>query len=429
MKNNFLNGGIKSVFALCSLVTVAAANAGMGPPPSPPDINFAIAQLTEQELPVTIAPGHDLIQVSGVGNFGSNVGPGASESDDNYATLDVSSIFSAGFNFYGTSYAAVDQFTVSSNGFVMLDAGAGNPDNILSPYYLTGNDLNGAPVFLVHTGDMSTENQDTFDASPGGNSTGTNDVFYHLDSIDNVVTITYDDVGACCDPVASDQVTAAQLRFHHLGGGDFVVEHRYEQIGWATDASENNLLGWSDGAGVNYDNEFSAANYAMDSNIGHPGVYAWYFVNGEVVNHGRQDTVVSGAAAGTVVGPLVISNIYGASNSGPERSPRMLVIEEPVETSYSLLDDADGRFALSIVDGKPYIVVAAGDVLDFTVNPTHDITVQVTYGNNETFSKVLTIKVEEAGFFDELGEDVAAGGLNWLFLFAMAGLLMRRKVR
>lgn len=418
MKQNSFINRTKIILALAGLVSLTA-NAGLGPPPSPPDINFAVAQLDEADLPITIAAGRDLIEVGGAGSFGVKLGAGAAEEDDGYELLDVSSVFNMGFDFYGTNYSGVGDFAISSNGYVMFDDGSGNFDAsaIISPEYLAA-PVSNTPFFLVHTGDMSTYDQATFEPSAGGTSTGTNDVFYHLDASEKVVTITYDDVGMCCDYITSEQLTAAQVRFHSLGHGDFVVEHRYEQIGWA---KEREMLGWSDGAGVNYDNDFTAKNYATDSNIGHPGVYAWWFVNGEVVNNGRQDTVESKAPTGTAVGRLVLSNVD--YYSGPP-VPRAIV-SSPV--SYALLDDAGGRFALNVVDGTASVVVADGTKLDYEVDSAHNIVVEVSYGVDQTFSKTLTINVVRAGFFVD-SEGVGAGGLNWLVLFVFVGLLIRRRV-
>jgi Ca2+-binding RTX toxin-like protein len=87
-------------------------------------------------------------------------------------------------------------------------------------------------------------------------------------------------------------------------------------------------------------------------------------------------SVAEGAEANTVVGTLTttdLSSFYGET------------------FSYTLLDDAGGRFAL---DGDK-ISVAAGTSLDYETATTHDIRVKVTDGDGHTFEKTLTISVDD----------------------------------
>jgi serralysin len=60
--------------------------------------------------------------------------------------------------------------------------------------------------------------------------------------------------------------------------------------------------------------------------------------------------------------------------------------------SYVLTNDAEGRFA--IVNGK--LVVKDGAKLDYLTAASHQITVQVTDGDNNVFTKTLTINVTDA---------------------------------
>jgi Ca2+-binding RTX toxin-like protein len=60
--------------------------------------------------------------------------------------------------------------------------------------------------------------------------------------------------------------------------------------------------------------------------------------------------------------------------------------------SYVLTNDAEGRFA--IVDGK--LVVKDGTKLDYLTATSHQITVQVTDGDNNVFTKTLTVNVTDA---------------------------------
>lgn len=60
--------------------------------------------------------------------------------------------------------------------------------------------------------------------------------------------------------------------------------------------------------------------------------------------------------------------------------------------SFTLTDDAGGRF--DIVDGK--LVVKDGSLLDYLTASSHQITVQVTDADNNTYSTTLTVNVSDA---------------------------------
>lgn len=364
MNNKIIKGLTQSALALSLAFLSFTSSAGVTSPPT--DITLA--------LPITIEAGNDLVEVGGPGNFGVLAPAGASQADDGVAAINVSSVMDSGFNFYGTTYNAATQFHVSSNGHVNFGTGFNN----ISPQIAGWNNPT-RPFFIVHQGDMSTGHQGAGAASTGGTSTGTNDVFYHLDAINDIVTITFDDVGRCCGPVGTDTLTAAQLRFHDIGSGNFVVEYRYENVGWAL----GQLLGWSAGDLINFNQDFNTTDFATKSNINHPGVFAWAFINGQVVE--SSDSVLEGSANGTAVGTL--------NTIDPDVGDTF---------TYELLDDADGRFILADLnnDGIIYVVVAdGGNRLNANNNETHDITVRVTDSQANTFDKTLTINVIKVPVF------------------------------
>jgi Ca2+-binding RTX toxin-like protein len=61
--------------------------------------------------------------------------------------------------------------------------------------------------------------------------------------------------------------------------------------------------------------------------------------------------------------------------------------------TYRLLDNAGGRFALSVVDGVAKIVTADGMKLDFEQQRSHDITIEVNDGHGGVLERMLTIDV------------------------------------
>lgn len=84
-------------------------------------------------------------------------------------------------------------------------------------------------------------------------------------------------------------------------------------------------------------------------------------------------SVEEGAANGTVVGRLVMQPQFG-------------------RTTYTLTDDAGGRFAL---DGNA-IVVADDALLVFANDESHDISVSAVDPSGNAFTATLSIEVTEA---------------------------------
>lgn len=357
MKNKFVKGIVKSTLALSLALASLSTLAGVGSPPT--DIGFG--------LPVDIVAGSDLIEVGGPGDFGTLAGD-AADSDDDYDSFNVSSVFGAGFNFYGTTYSATNEFYIGSNGYVSF--GGGEDD-----YGFAINSWTGNPLFMMHEGDWD-PGETIRGTSPGGTSTGTNDVFYHLDAGNNVITVTYDDVVCNSCAAGADSMTASQLRFHDIGGGNFVVEYRYENVGSTWGLGES--IGWTAGDLVNFDRDYNTTNFATNSNINHPGVFAWMFVNGQVVPSGAgSNKVLESSVNGTAIGALTTVD--------PDVNDTF---------TYALLDDADGRFVLAVRNGVTYVDVAdGGNRLDVDDNETHDIRVKVTDSGANTFEKTLTINV------------------------------------
>ena len=91
--------------------------------------------------------------------------------------------------------------------------------------------------------------------------------------------------------------------------------------------------------------------------------------------------------------------------------------------TYSLTDDAGGRFAIDGATGA--ITVADGSLLDYETAASHDITIRVTDGGGLTYDETFTINVanlEEANVVTgTAGDDVLTGTANDESLFGLAG--------
>ncbi|NJN12705.1 MAG: hypothetical protein HC815_34015, partial [Richelia sp. RM1_1_1] len=308
--------------------------------------------------------------LGGSAGFGENV---LNANDDNSTEfIDVTSVFESGLNFFGTTY---NGFYINNNGNITFN----NPLDIYSPFSITDN--TGTPIIAPFFGDVDTDGG-SVTPSPGGNSTGSNLVYWDLNPVDGTVTVTWDDVGEFNNGTVPN---AFQLRLTDIGGGNFTIEFRYEDIQWYTGGGSGNArAGFSAADGTNFF-ELSQSgteemlNLETATNINQPGVYKFSIVNG-VPNQSPTDIELSGANVdensdnGIVVGNLTTAD-PDADNSH----------------TYTLVDDAGGRFAIS---GNK-IVVANGGLLNYETITSHEIIVRTSDVGGLSYDKSFTITVND----------------------------------
>lgn len=198
-------------------------------------------------LPLAALPAADL--VTGLGNpppapltaglyadgFGEHAFP---HSLDDSVAVDITSVFPNGLRFGGQLRT---EMFINGHGnvtFVQEDGSGMVPQEIQA----TASFPRIAPFFA----DTDTRTQIS-QTSPGGTSKGSNRIYWDLDSVGGVITVTWDDVGYYNNK--TNWVNAYQLRLHRVGtAGDFDIEFRYEYIGW-TSGEEAAFQGGVDGLG------------------------------------------------------------------------------------------------------------------------------------------------------------------------------------
>jgi len=188
------------------------------------------------------APGLDLINgMGGTAGFGENTL--VRQDDAPSVQVDITSVFPGGLNYFGTVY---NQVWINNNGNITFDAA--------SPTYIPSNITAGSiRIIAPFYADVDTRPTTTLTATPGGTSTGSNQVWYDLDPARGIFTVTWDDVGYFANH--TDKLNAFQLRLKRRSGGGFTIEFRYENIDWVTgDASVGTVAtaGWSGGNGVDF---------------------------------------------------------------------------------------------------------------------------------------------------------------------------------
>ncbi|MFO1160427.1 MAG: Calx-beta domain-containing protein [Reyranellaceae bacterium] len=215
--------------------------------------------------------------LGGAAGFGENAMPRLDDSPS--LQINLASVLPGGLNFFGTSYSSL---YLNYNGSVTF----GTALTAFSPESITAS--TNIPIIAPYWGDVDTRSGAT-SASPGGTSTGSNLVWYDLDTTNNVFTATWDDVGYFSQHL--DKLNAFQLRLIAVGSdGDFDIEFRYETINWTTgDASGGDgglfgdvaVAGYSSGDGQNFfqlpQSGVQAAMLALptSSNVATAGLYVF----------------------------------------------------------------------------------------------------------------------------------------------------------
>src|SRR5262249_10553947 len=163
---------------------------------------------------------HDLVnQLGGTSGFGTSIGR---NDDGSSQALDVTGVFgSAGLSLFGHTYTHI---YVNNNGNITFTG----PNGTYTPGQITAG---SNPIIAPFWADVDTRGGATT-PSPGGNSTGSNLVYYNLDSANHVLTVTWDDVGYYNGH--TNLTDAFQLQLIGLGNGDFDIVFRYESINWTT---------------------------------------------------------------------------------------------------------------------------------------------------------------------------------------------------
>ncbi len=330
-----------------------------------------------------LAGGSDLVgSLGGTSGFGEQLL--ARNDDGSTGAIDITSVFgAAGLDFFGTRYTSL---FINNNGNITFAA----PTGTFTPSAITGGANN--PIIAPFWADVDTRGG-TVAPTPGGNSTGTNLVYYDLDAVNRVLTVTWDDVGYYS--IGTDRLNAFQLQLIDRGNGDFDIVFRYEDINWTTGGASGGSgglggtparAGYSAGDGVNAfelpQSGNQAAILALDDtagNTGHPGVTVFQVRNGVV---GAPQLATSGTIT---FDDLDLSDSHTATSvyTGIEPALGSLLLAPAADTTGS---GTGGAFTWTYsVD--PALV----DALGASVTKTETFDVTVSDGKGGTSVQTITI--------------------------------------
>jgi len=224
----------------------------------------------------------------------------AANDDDSTSAVNITSIFgTAGLNFFGTSYTSV---YINNNGNITFTG----PKSSYTPQSIDAGTNN--PIIAAYWADVDTRNPGGT-VSAGGTSTGSDLMWYDLDTTNHVLTITWDDVGYFSQH--NSPVNAFQMQLINEGHGNFDVVFRYETIAWTTgdfSGSSAARAGYSAGDGVNYyelpQSGTVAALKTLPTTLGNTGIAGidvFQVRNGDIEN-GAGDTLNGDAGNDTLKG-------------------------------------------------------------------------------------------------------------------------------
>ncbi|MDO9712727.1 putative Ig domain-containing protein [Paracraurococcus lichenis] len=314
--------------------------------------NVSLSPDAGQTIGYSLAPGHGLVGgLGGAAGYGETI---LAKADDSFTRVDVAAAFADGFHLGSSTYTGASDFYVGTNGYVTFGTGS-------SGFNSQGIQAVTLPMVAAQYTDVDTRQ--------GGD--------IYVDVTSDVVTVTYLNVRAYNTSITT--TNSYQIRLHDLGAGDFAIELRYDTLNWggssgfATAGWTAGVAGGSDYGEVQGSGTAQFAQNTTFSNVNQPGVYAWEVHAGNI---GSAVSVYEHSANGTVVGMLSTTDKESSSSF-----------------TYSLLDDADGRFALQTVSGKTQIVVADGAHLDHDQSPSHTVQVETVDSGGNSFVKNLTILV------------------------------------
>jgi hypothetical protein len=151
----------------------------------------------------------DLLNYLG-GAFG--FGPNSFSVTDNIGLLDITSVFPGGVSLFG-SEQNYNQISINPSGSIQ--------------FLINGQP---GPVFDIFSGGVDTRGGPT--QPTGGNSAGTDLIWYDLSSADATITVTWDDVGYSSSH--ADKANAFQLQLILLENGNFQIQYSYQNISWTT---------------------------------------------------------------------------------------------------------------------------------------------------------------------------------------------------
>lgn len=237
-----------------------------------------------------------------INNLGGEKGFGESfldrNDDDSTGEIDITSVFGEeGLNFFGTKYTSL---YINNNGNITFNG----PSGQYTPNQIDGGVNN--PIIAAFWADVDTRGGETT-VSQGGNSAGSNLVWYDLNAENKTLTVTWDDVGYYSSQ--TDKTNAFQIQLVGKENGNFDIVYRYEDIQWTTGEASGGSsglggtvarAGYSSGDGVHYHELLESGD--QEKMLALKGTQTFAVSNSHVLEKATHDTIDAGEGDDVIVG-------------------------------------------------------------------------------------------------------------------------------
>jgi hypothetical protein len=296
------------------------------------------------QVPGTTSLGNELTQFTNV--------------DDAFTELDIRPAFADGLNWFGTIYGrtfadggpTTDKIYAGTNGFMTF----GHGNQSFTAVGLSGY-ANGGMI-AAQFDDWDNRRANT-GITPGGNSQGTNRVYFaaYNNAFGGVVTLTYDDVTPYRQPLPniSDGLStnnyglgnAEQIRLVRTQNGDTVIQLVYESVNWINGNNGLPTAGWTKGdqatfglvdgniPGTSSGGISGTVNFLdieRSSNVGINGVYEWIIDSSGRVGAGNVPLINTHSSVSQESTQLSASGSVTFSQSATAWDPRFTLVGDKI---------------------------------------------------------------------------------------------------
>ncbi|MGI9213627.1 MAG: cadherin-like domain-containing protein, partial [Methylococcaceae bacterium] len=218
--------------------------------------------------------GHNLI--NGVGGAGFGTQASFSNNDDATTSIpNITNVFPGGIKFGSNTYTSI---WINTNGMITFGSGySGFNATGLSGGVSSGGSY--VPAIAAYWMDLYLGSQVT--ASSGGTSTGSNKIYYALDTANKNIIVTWDDVASYSDP--STIAGAFQIILHNAGSSNMDIMIRYEYTKYGSGFTAGWNVGKTGGvAGTDYYVIPTGLLGSTDGNTGQTGIWSFSLRDGGV---------------------------------------------------------------------------------------------------------------------------------------------------
>ena len=318
--------------------------------------------------------------LGGAAGFGENTLVRSNNGSSQWISL--ANIFPGGIQIDNSVYYG---FYVNNNGNIRFD----NPSSDYNPFDIA---TSSAAIIAPFFADVDTRGGRTV-TSPGGNSTGSNSVYWDIDEKNKEITVTWDDVGYY--RLRNSPTNAFQVVLKNIGGNALGIDFRYEDVNWLSgDLSgiSNARAGYSLGASNRFElpqsGTTSMSMLDNNSNVNVPGLFKFF----PTVN---QNSIVSLAASPKFVREDSVNNlVYTFTRQGNLANPLYVKFSVAGTASYGSDYSVSGAGPFYYIDNFSANVSQLVGNIRFAANqPTARLVIDPTADGSFEPSETVSISL------------------------------------